>query len=55
LFPAVIMIDCCVRCINGCIMKSDMQNKGETEMLEEHPPQKKEDEAGAGLLRWRSP
>jgi hypothetical protein len=29
-------------------MKSDLQNKGERNMLEERPPQKKDDGASAG-------
>ncbi len=40
-------VDCCVRCINRCSMKSDLQNKGERKMLEERPPQKKVDGAAA--------
>jgi hypothetical protein len=31
------------------IMQSDLWNKGERKILEEHPPQKKEDGAVAGL------
>ena len=39
--PSCNNVDCCVRCINRCSMKSDLQNKGERKMLEERPPQKK--------------
>jgi len=41
-------VECCVRGIKRCIMKSDLQNKVGRKMLEERPQQKKQDGAVAG-------
>jgi hypothetical protein len=43
-----INVVCCIRCIKRCIMKSDLQQKVGRKMLEERPPQKKEDGAVVG-------
>jgi hypothetical protein len=55
-FPSIIVVPihyCChhnhCHCYQGAITQSDLPNKGESKMLEEHPPQKKEDGAAAGL------
>ncbi len=44
--PSYNNVDCCVMCIERCIVMSDMKNKGEIKMLEEHPPQKIEHQQG---------
>ena len=54
-FPAVLMLIVVLDTSKDAIMQSDLQNKGERKMLKEHPPQKKEDGAAAGLLGWMSP
>ena len=48
-FPAVIVLIVELGASKDAIMQSDLQKKGERKMLEEHPPQKKEDGGAAGL------